>query len=225
MGYNGTEIGIELDADVIHHDSDEIFAVRLPGIPANWKPVFDEESNAVIGWVEEWTGLKKIYDLEGKFVGMEELPLENVYIVEDILLLFVGITEIKWILQGGKEAAVVAGRQIGRSASLGIAAALISRSALVGLRISFRQLTKREIFKFTGTTAVHMAEKGRYVPTHVLYLAARYGKRMADPQGVAGAVKFILELEKYDKTGQAKKYTLELVLRTKDWTVLHFLYK
>ncbi len=225
MTYNGTEVGVELDADVQHHESDDIFAARLPGVAESWKPVFDEQSNAVVGWIDERAGVKTIYDIEGKFVSIEEKPLENVYIVEDIILLFVGITEIRWILRGGGEVAAAAGRQVGRSAVIGLAAARISRSALVGLRVAFRTLTQRQVFRFTGTTAAHMAEAGRYVPTHILYLAVRYGRRVADPQGAKGAMKFLLEIEKYDKQGNAKKYMLEVVMRMDDWTILHFLYK
>jgi hypothetical protein len=225
MTYTGTEIGVELDADALHHNFDELFLAKTGNVKSHWKPVYDEELNAFIGYMESSGGVTKTYDLEGNFVGIDEIPIEPSYIIEDIILLFVGFTEVKLLFQGGKQVVVAAGRNVGRAAAVGISATILSKSLITGLRVAFRTLTKREIFLFTGTTASRMASSARYVPTHILYLAVKYGKRMADPQGVAGAVKFVINLEKYDKNGNAKTYTLEVVMRMKDWTVLHFLYK
>jgi hypothetical protein len=225
MTYTGTEIGIELDSDVLHHHSDELFLAKIANVKSHWKPVYDEELNAFIGYMESSGGVTKTYDLEGKFVGIDEIPIEPSYIIEDIILLFVGFTEIKLLFQGGKQVVVTAGRNVGRAAAVGVSATILSRSLITGLRVAFRTLTKREIFLFTGTTASRMANSSRYVPTHILYLAVKYGKKMADPQGAAGALKFVINLEKYDKNGNAKTYVLEVVIRMKDWTVLHFLFK
>ena len=53
---------------------------------------------------------------------------------------------------------------------------------------------------------------------------------MADPQKVKGAFLYTIKMMKYvgrDAAGKAihKEYTLEVVLREADKTVLHFLYK
>lgn len=225
MTYTGTEIGIELDADALHQDSDELFLAKIANVKPHWKPVYDEELNAFIGYMESSGGVTRTYDLEGKFVGIDEIPIEPSYIIEDIILLFVGFTEIKLLFQGGKQVVVTAGRNVGRAAAVGISATILSKSLITGLRVAFRALVKREIFLFTGTTASRMASSARYVPSHILYLAIKYGTKMADPQGAAGAVKFVINLEKYDKNGKVKTYVLEVVMRMKDWTILHFLYK
>jgi hypothetical protein len=65
-----------------------------------------------------------------------------------------------------------------------------------------------------------MMNPGRYVPIPILRLAIRNGKAFLDPQGVVGAVKYVAPLWR-----NGVKYTLEVVVRVKDSTVLHFLYK
>jgi hypothetical protein len=65
-----------------------------------------------------------------------------------------------------------------------------------------------------------MLAKGRYVPLHILHLGIKYGKRVADPQKVKGAFIYTSQLLR-----NGKQYTLEIVVRESDWTVLHFLYK
>jgi hypothetical protein len=74
--------------------------------------------------------------------------------------------------------------------------------------------------RFTGTTAAHMAETGRYVPRHILADAILTGKRMPDPQGAPGAVKIV-----QDVVINQKNRVLEIIYRESDSTILHFLYK
>jgi hypothetical protein len=65
-----------------------------------------------------------------------------------------------------------------------------------------------------------MATSGRYVPIHILHLAIKYGKRAVDPKGVQGAFLYTIKMLK-----NGTEYTLEVVVREADWTILHFLYK
>ena len=65
-----------------------------------------------------------------------------------------------------------------------------------------------------------MAVKGRHVPLHILHLALKYGQRRVDPQGVKGAFLYTAKMFR-----NGKQYTLEVVVRERDWTILHFLYK
>ena len=87
------------------------------------------------------------------------------------------------------------------------------------MRATVKRLTANSL-KFTATTVSRMSTPGRYVPVHILHLAIKYGKRVADPQGVKGAFQYTIPMIK-----NGKKYILEIVVREKDWTILHFLYK
>ena len=69
----------------------------------------------------------------------------------------------------------------------------LSSTTTSALRYAFRRLVQREL-QFTGTTAAHMAERGRYVPINILKLAVRYGVRDADPLGVTGAFRYTIPL-------------------------------
>jgi hypothetical protein len=60
----------------------------------------------------------------------------------------------------------------------------------------------------------------RHVPVHILHLALKYGRRARDPQRVQGAFPYTIKMLK-----NGKEYALEIVVREKDWTILHFLFK
>jgi RHS repeat-associated protein len=78
---------------------------------------------------------------------------------------------------------------------------------------------------FTGKTAGHMAEAGRWVPRHLLAATIRTGERMADPQGAEGAAKFVQTMYRMGKkAGEWKEYTLAVIYREKDNMILHFQY-
>ena len=72
---------------------------------------------------------------------------------------------------------------------------------------------------FTGTTARHMEEAGRWVPRHLLAKAIQYGKRMPDPEGAEGAVKIVQSMFR-----NGTEYTLGIIDREKDNVILHFQY-
>jgi hypothetical protein len=87
------------------------------------------------------------------------------------------------------------------------------------MRTTFRGITVGSL-KFTATTAARMATPGRFVPVHILHLAIKFGKRTADPQGIKGAFLYTTRMLK-----NGREYTLEVVLRESDQTILHFLFK
>ena len=74
--------------------------------------------------------------------------------------------------------------------------------------------------KFTDTVGKHMDEPWRTIPKDTLAEAILSGERMADPQGAVGAVKIVSTL-----TRNGKDYTLEIIYRESDSTILHALYK
>ncbi len=72
-----------------------------------------------------------------------------------------------------------------------------------------------------------MANSGRFVPIHILHLTIKYGKRMPDPQKVAGVFRYEIKIRRLVKRGsihRMEEKTLEVVVRESDWTVLHFMY-
>ena len=72
-----------------------------------------------------------------------------------------------------------------------------------------------------------MANPGRFVPIHILHLAIKYGKRMPDPQKMAGVFRYEIQMSRFVKRGATfvrEQKTLEVVVRESDWTILHFMY-
>ena len=65
-----------------------------------------------------------------------------------------------------------------------------------------------------------MEMRGRHVPVHIPHLALEYGRRAPDPQRVQGAFLYTIKMLK-----NGMEYALEIVVREKDWTILHFLFK
>jgi hypothetical protein len=94
----------------------------------------------------------------------------------------------------------------------------LGRGTVDALRASMRRLLPLEL-NFTKTTLAHMATKGRHVPVSILKLAIRYGKRAPDPDGVPGAFQYTIPMMR-----NGVEYTLKVVLREADKTVLHFHY-
>jgi len=74
--------------------------------------------------------------------------------------------------------------------------------------------------QFTATTAVRQATTARRVPLQILARAIQTGRRMADPQAAAGAVKIVSDMYK-----NGKLYQLEIIYRQADKMILHFHYQ
>ena len=151
--YDGSESSVPAPLALGGQITDEVLFVLPANASPDWKPIYDQSTNQIVGFYTMSQGIKRIYDIEGKFVTLSEQGLESSTIIEDIIFLFVGIGEIKYILRGGRELVVVAGRRVGRAAMYGMTAGVISESVVTGLRVAFRQLVTRQLFKFTATTA------------------------------------------------------------------------
>lgn len=217
------------DAEFLYH--------HPPEVPGGALPIFDEEIGNVVGfrWVDPTVDEElaeyapyKIYDLEGRVIEEQTIfdpPLQPSYLIEDLILLFSGAGAALRILRGGGGLAVrVAGRQLARGAAYGVSAAVISRSALTGLRMAWRVMTTRQVFKFTETAARHMGEPGRQAPVQILQLAVRYGRKTPDPQGVSGLFMYTIPI-RVVRNGRSSEKVLEVLMRDKDFTIFHFLYK
>ncbi len=213
--YRGDEPAVDLKLDRLP-ESNENFEFIAATIPARAVPIYDNDSQAIIGYRETLTtGVYRLYDLDGNDAGMEELPLESpLFDPIDLIFLFGGLAGIfgRGAIRGAARTATAAGARLTMKAVTGAAAKV--------LRGLFRKIISVRSLKFTATTAGRMATKGRYVPVHILHLAIRHGKRVADPQKVANAFLYTIKMIKNGKT-----YTLEVLVRETDWTILHFLYK
>ncbi|HYO58209.1 hypothetical protein [Archangium sp.] len=226
--YTGKESAVRLTHGAQPRGGSE-FAVWPKGIPLSAIPLYDEETKAVIGFYHESQGITRIFDLQGRMVAMEEVGLETPLI--DPLDIFLLGGSIRAVTKGALSLFSRAGARATVRASAGMAAFLSSRAAgqAIGhsLRLSFRAVARKQL-NFTSVTARHMAEAGRHVPVHILQQAIETGTRAADPQGVAGAYRYVTKMWKLVKSGSEytwKEYTLEVVVREADWTVLHFLYR
>lgn len=199
------------------------------GVRPGSVPIFDEEdTQVVVGFRFSSSGYYEVYDLEGRMVDIGEPGLQSP-LIDPIDILAGGLVGLgRGLLGGGLRAAgrgIVGGAGRGGGAALGSAGlrsliSSLSRRALTAIRATFRAIRFRGPLNFTATTAAHMAETGRRVPHHLLKLAIRYGTRSPDPQGIAGAFRYVIPMFR-----NGRQYTLEVVLREADQTVLHFLYR
>lgn len=145
---------------------------------------------------------------------MEEVGLESPLLDPiDLIVLFGGLLRAI-----GKGTGSIAARAVGRG-SVVIGGRTLSAAVTGAMRTAFRRLSVQSL-KFTATTAERMATRGRYVPVHILHLALKYGRRSPDPQRVQGAFLYTIKMLK-----NGKEYALEVIVREKDWTILHFMFK
>lgn len=216
--YTGEEQSLELTASK-SVEPDAIFDLRPPEVPLGAVPVFDDDLGAVIGYrYESTTGVYKLYDLGGKVVGMEEKGLETpLFDPLDLIFLAGGI--FRAIGKGVIYGTVRTAPKIAALAGTRLSARALAASVFGAMRSVFKGLSIRTL-KFTATTVGRMETKGRHVPLHILHLAVKYGKRVADPQGAKGAFLYTTKMFR-----NGTEYTLEVVVRESDWTILHFLYK
>jgi hypothetical protein len=199
------------------------------GVRRGARPVLDDEdTGVVIAFRYSSGGYYEIYDLEGTFIESGEPGLES-SLIDPIDILAGGITGLgRGLLRGGGRAAIRgmaggAGRGGGTGlirAGLGVAIRSLSQRAITAVRGAYRAIRFRGLLNFTATTAARMADPSRRVPHHILKLALRFGSRAPDPQGAAGAFRYVIPMSR-----NGSQYTLEVVIREADRTVLHFLYR
>jgi hypothetical protein len=216
--YTGAEAAVPASAVRAPASADyfQISAMQPPGAV----PIIDDDTDTVIGFRAVVGGNVWTYDLAGHVIGIDEPPLGTPLIDPIDLIMIVGAIGrlfLRSMIRAGVEAA---GELGARGAVRGI-----SIAAAAELRYAFRRLVQREL-QFTATTAARMAEPGRFVPVNILKLAVRFGVREADPQGVPGAFQYTIKMFKGAKRlgDPAREYVPRVVVRERDWTVLHFDY-
>lgn len=220
------EIGVSVpDIDLI----DGEFWIWPSRLRQGSTPIFDDqETSVIVGFRYSSGGYYEIYDLEGNMVESGEPGLESP-LIDPIDLLAGGITGLgRGLLRGGVRAL---GRGVASGVGRGGGTALVrtglvvtiralSARAITAIRGTYRAIRFRGVLNFTGTTAARMADPARRVPHHILKLAIRFGTRSPDPQGVVGAFRYTIPMIR-----NGRQYTLEVVIRESDRTVLHFLYR
>ena len=188
--------------------------------PHNAQPIVDDQSGVCIGYsVAQAPGLWQIYDADGRFVMLEEASLEAPLIdPTDIALFMFGAFRL--LRTGGALFEAATSNRVKAALSSGTLNILKGRFK-VGL--SIRSL------RFTKATARHMDNPGRYIPVHILEKAIRFGKRGPDPEKAAGQFEYLIGMTRLTKKIQGnavvyipKKYTLQVIVREKDWTIMHF---
>ncbi|MEI7867089.1 MAG: hypothetical protein WCI11_04290 [Candidatus Methylumidiphilus sp.] len=200
-------------------EPETIFDLRPPEMPVGAVPVFDDELCAVVGYRHECTtGVYRLYDLEGKIIGMEEKGLETP-LFDPLDLIFFAGGIFRGIGKGVVTGTVRTAPKVAALTATRLSARVLAISVVGAMRTAFKGLSVRSL-KFTATTSLRMVTKGRYVPQHILHLAIKYGKRAADPQGIKGAFLYTTKMFR-----NGTEYTLEVVVRESDWTIFHFLYK
>lgn len=201
--------------------SGEYFEIRPLLAPQGAKPILDDESGMCIGYsLMQAPGLWQIYDSNGVFLRLEEIPLETPLIdPTDLVLLIFGAFRI---FRAGK---VLFESQVKTALNV-----RLSHGTIGLLRGKLKIGLSARKLKMTETAAKHMYEPARYVPLHIQEKAIRYGKRMPDPQKKAGLFRYesemyrLVENKREKGTYIYKKYTLEIIVREKDWKIKHFQY-
>lgn len=188
--------------------------------PHNAQPIIDDQTGVCIGYsVAQAPGLWQIYDADGRFAILEEVPLETPLIdPTDIALFMFGAFRL-----------LRTGVGLFESGISNKVKAVLSGGALNILKGRFKAGLSVRNLLFTQATARHMADPGRYIPVHILEKAVRFGRRGPDPQKIPGQFEYIIGMTRLTKRveGNAivyrpKKYTLQVIIREKDWTVMHY---
>nr|WP_250318670.1 hypothetical protein [Rosenbergiella gaditana] len=134
------------------------------------------------------------------------------------------------LLAAGVFRVFMAGRSLLQSGARAAITVKLSQSTVTFLRGRLKMGLSARNLKMTETAAKHMHNPGRYVPLQLQEKAIRYGRRMPDPQKKIGYFRYETEMyrlveNKVNKTYTYKKYMLEVIVREKNWTISHFLYK
>lgn len=215
--YTGSESAIELKA-VTALESGTVFEIRPPMIPPGSVPVFDDrEAHAIVGYRHEHVGgLFTFYDLEGHVVGLGEKGLEPPFVDPlDLIVLVGGL--VRGLARGTVRAT---GTRMAAAVGTRLTVRAVAAGAVTAMRLVMRKLVSVRSLRFTAATAKRMATRGRHVPLHVLHLAIKYGKREADPKKIKGLFQYAVPMF---RNGQ--RYTLKVVVRESDWTIVHFHYQ
>ncbi|QKJ87115.1 hypothetical protein PMPD1_2169 [Paramixta manurensis] len=199
----------------------EFFEIRPRFFPHNSKPIVDDESGMCIGYsVLQAPGLWRIYDIDGIAVRLEEAPLETPLIdPTDLALLAFGAFRL-----------FRAGRALLETSAKTAITVKLSQATVSFLRSRLKVGLSVRNLKMTESAAKHMYNPGRYVPLQLQEKAIRYGRRMSDPKKRPGLFRYETEMYRLVENKQAKgiyhykKYTLEVLVREKDWTITHFQY-
>lgn len=215
--YTGSEGAIELKP-VAPLEPGTVFEIRPPMIPAGSVPIFDDrEAHAIVGYrhepVEGWF---KFYDLEGRVAGMAERGLEPP-LVDPVEFIFVFAGLVRGLTRGALRAT---GTRMAAAAGVRITVRGMAAAAVAAMRLVLRKLVSVRSLRFTAATAKRMATKGRHVPLHILHLAIKYGARQGDPKRIKGLFQYTVPMF---RNGQ--RYTLKVVVRESDWTIVHFHYQ
>ena len=197
------------------------FAVDIPTIPYGAHPIIDETNGECLGFtLEIATKVWRILDISGGPIGIEEAPLEEPLVAPYDLVLLTP-AGLKFVRAGLAPIARLAAGQVSGSATARILGRIIP-----ALRGRLRALSVGRL-QFTETSARHMANPGRFVPVHILHLAIKYGRRMPDPQQIAGVFRYEIRMSRFVRRGDTYvrvSKILEVVVRESDWTILHFMY-
>lgn len=188
--------------------------------PHGYKPIIDEKSGVCIGYsVAQAPGLWQIYDSDGRFAALEESPLETP-IIDPIDITLIMFGAFRLLSSGRVMLEAAAGNKI---------KAFLSESTLNILKGRFKVGLSASSLKFTRTTANRMSDPGRYIPIQILEKAVRFGKRSADAQKIAGQFEYRIGMSRLTKktigneiTYTHKNFTLHVLVRERDWTVMHF---
>ena len=187
--------------------------IAPPRLREGARPVYDEETRAVIAFRYSSGGYYEVYDLEvplevydleGNLVDRGERGIESP-LIDPIDIFAGGLVGLGRSLLGGSvragarglaAAAAEEGGAVAARGGLRAAAATLSAQALAAVRAGWRTIRVGGALNFAETAGAHMAGAGRRVPLHILRLAIRWGTRTADPEGVAGAFRYVIPMFK-----------------------------
>ena len=189
-------------------------------LPHGARPIVDDTTGLCIGYtVAQAPGLWQVYDADGRFTTLEEASLQTPLIDPiDIALIAFGVFRL--LSNGRAVLDVVAGKKLG---------VVLSEATLTMLRGRLKVGLAVRNLKFTRKTAMRMSDPGRYIPVHILEKAIRYGSRSPDAKKAPGLFMYHIRMTRLTKVilgdkivYKPKEYTLQVVVRERDWTIMHF---
>ncbi len=217
--YDGDEPAVS-PRSIPRPSGDDYFQVSKFPIPVGAIPIVDDDTDTAIGYRRVVQGNTWTCDIDGALVSIDE-PGLGTPLIDPLDVIFVVGAIGRFAVRSAARASLGMAGEVTSHAT----AQAIASSGAATLRYAFRRLVQREL-QFTATTAARMAQPGRYVPIDILKLAIRYGVRDVDPQAVPGVFRYTIPMLKAGKRlgDPPRRFILRVIVREKDWTVLHFHY-
>ncbi|MEG0279934.1 MAG: hypothetical protein RR510_10980 [Morganella sp. (in: enterobacteria)] len=198
----------------------DFFALPVESsVPEGVTPIIDESTGLCIGYLYGMNGVYHIYDINGHYQTVYEIPLESPLFDPLDLLLIGGVVaklcgRTSLLMRGGATRAVSSG---GVKLSMQIVSSLKSRLTLSSAATKM---------KYSPQAARAMSDRSRYVPDYILSKVIRNGRQTEILIAASGEQfnKYSMTIKKYRYGGQLMDVYLNVIVDADKKIITEFNY-